>query len=368
MRRASIPPFPTKSLSLLIPEGPLLPSRVFESMPALEDFTLHITQETEGDSLFSITPLISALQGGMAFQRLTKFSILGECRIGDVMGGVLLDALAAAACAPLLKILHLYSCDIGTDTAATLGALLGQDTFSALDFLDLNSNPRIGRDGVLALLAGVKDATQMSLTRNLGLSNVGINDDGMVELFDLIQAGKLRRLSHVNVSENVNVTDEGIFTLAHSLQSAAELAKGGDHQAQGCLSPALESLIVGRLTCLKPRSLGALALAAFMSFPQLRGLHVQACDDDIEYETIRQMVDGMSSLRTSLYIDQLKRLWRGNVSVNDEKDNNRKYLAEESAMRLNLISLLLASHRENRCEMWKEINRSRKTSTIIALH
>ena len=91
------------------------------------------------------------------------------------------------------------------------------------------------------------------------------------ELFDLIQAGKLRRLSNLNVSGNVGVADEGIFGLAYSLQSAVELAKGDDHHARGRLSSALESLIMTGLSCVKPRSFGARRLHELSSVKRPHG-------------------------------------------------------------------------------------------------
>ena len=122
-------------------------------MPAVSDLNLHFKQQSEDDSLLSITPLISAFQRGMAFPRLTGFLMMGECRIDDEMGRALVDALAGAACAPLLRALVLYSCDFDIHTAAVLGMHLGQDAFPNLKLLNLGSNPRIGSDGVSALLA-----------------------------------------------------------------------------------------------------------------------------------------------------------------------------------------------------------------------
>lgn len=101
-----------KYISLTISEGEVAPStRVFESMPALTRFELRILP-SEDDSLFSMTSIISALQEGVVFQRLTAFLILGEYHIDNATGKALLDALAGAACAPSLRLLVLHSCDI----------------------------------------------------------------------------------------------------------------------------------------------------------------------------------------------------------------------------------------------------------------
>lgn len=213
------------------------------------------------------------------------------------MGLALLDALAGATCAPLLRVIGICWSDFDSHTAAAFGMHLGQDAFPNLEVLALGYNPRIGSDGVLALLAGIKNAKQMCLTR-LVLSDVGMDDDGMAELVLVAHAGKFQRLSSLNVSENVAVTNEGVVAFARALQAATP-ARGVDgFQVGGCIFPKLESIDMNGLTLLSTRGFGALALAAFMCCPQLLYLELKRnCngDDDMEDKAIYASGDDESS-------------------------------------------------------------------------
>lgn len=70
--------------------------------------------------------------------------------------------------------------------------------------------------GVEILVEGLLEATTTYLTV-LVLHGVGMGDVGIAALAPLVSEGRMRQLTHLNLSENGDVTNEGIIPLQRRL-------------------------------------------------------------------------------------------------------------------------------------------------------
>lgn len=145
---------------------------------------LHISQprlKTDAFQALSSTLKMDALPV------LELFSLYDTpCQASDL--GALLESLVQSACAHSLRRLRLFSCNIRAEGVEVLGLLIGRNSLPSLNEVDIHRNSDIGIKGVMALMQGLRASSHTKLA-NLGLENVGLNDEGIKTLMDLIESG-----------------------------------------------------------------------------------------------------------------------------------------------------------------------------------
>ena len=117
---------------------------------------------------------------------------------------------------PSLRVIALFSAQIGPQGATALASALTKRALPSLDELDLDGNP-LGDAGLAALLPALR---QLPPLKGLDLSNTNIGDEGVASLVAQPTAGKLKSLERLYLNNN-QITDAGCATLASALRGGA---------------------------------------------------------------------------------------------------------------------------------------------------
>ena len=193
---------------------------------------------------------------------------------GDVR--VFADALDEFGCAKRLRQLTFISCGFGVEGVRVLADLLSRGVFPALEYLDLERNPNISDVGVVAPAEALMKSTQTCL-KTLGLENVEMGDEGISALASLASQGRLEHLKTLNISENEDLTEQGIITLARAIG------------VRGL--PMLETFDMVKLGNMTAREIGAIAHGVFKWCPQVKETHLT--ESDFASDDSSEVVDGM---------------------------------------------------------------------------
>lgn len=240
-------------------------AQVWEAMPELEGLMLQVY----GD-VASVQPVISALERGVAFQRLQMLTCT-SLQIPVDEWGRLLSALAGASCASQLTSLDFDVCAWCRGPMAVLSKWLGQDAFPKLETLSLCFNYDLKDDGVVNLVRGLLAAPRTRLMELL-LSGVDMGDGGMGALASLVRAGCFERLKSLSVAGHSKVTDEGVCSFAQVVAATGKLDL-----------PELSKFRGGGLhPSVTRRGLGALAAALIYNCPRLTSLDLTSYTRDGE--------------------------------------------------------------------------------------
>lgn len=140
-------------------------------------------------------------------------------------------------CAAKLQQLEKLFCtknDIGSDGVEYLSKALLHGRFAELKVCDLNSNPKIGDQGLSAIGQAVSQSSLAALT-NLFLDNVSIGNDGLVSFAQSLRGsnGVLPMLYELWLSNN-QIGDDGAVALFDALGGGATspMPKLGDLRMQ----------------------------------------------------------------------------------------------------------------------------------------
>lgn len=198
---------PPRLKRFCIDDGTSTPSvEVLEAMSEMEEL---VYRGRKYYRRFDLGSVVSALNRGIAFQRLQSISFT-KISMGSSECTLLLDALKEASCAQQLMCLALTECELCPAMTTHLSLLLGQDSFPMLQRLNLDWS--LTDEGVTAILHGLNNALRTRL-RHL---TIRMGDDGMVVMADLIRSRRLECLESICLNGN-RLTDQGVLVLARCI-------------------------------------------------------------------------------------------------------------------------------------------------------
>lgn len=236
----------------------------------------------------ALQAITAALHQG-ALQNLQDL-VFVSCTVGDENFKALMEALEDSGCVPRrLKTLGFTNCGIGMKGVRSFTGLLRQGTFPALNALGFANNPDIEDVGVLALVRALQQCTETFL--DLDLNQVGMGDDGLLELAYLLYRGRFKHLQRLNISYNRAITDRGIIALARAIGA--------------CGLPKLEELWVEGLNKLTVVGCTAIAHAVRKGCPNLRFRGFRSNGTGLSDNILAKVLCGM------LEVDVMeKKFWR----------------------------------------------------------
>jgi hypothetical protein len=161
-----------------------------------------------------------------------------------------------------------------------LADLLCKNAFPALKKLCVPRNPGIKDVGVVALADALGKATQTCLT-HLNLASVNMGDEGIAALAYLVCEGHLEQLKVLYLSDNHDVSKQGIITLAQAI-GTDKLAMREDFR--------MERLEPGKVTVL---GVNAIAHAIVSGCSQLKSIFLSS--SNLEDQTYIGVVRGVLS-------------------------------------------------------------------------
>lgn len=164
------------------------------------------------------------------------------------------DALEHSGCANRFVSLVLKECNVCEEGMCALTASLRRGGFPALKELDLTDNVNMMDEGVEALARALLEASETRLW-NLNLTFVRMTDAVVVALASVVSQGHFEELKLFSLTHNDDVTDEGITILARAID------------ARGL--PMLETFLLDRLNDVADMGIGAITDALIKRCPQL---------------------------------------------------------------------------------------------------
>lgn len=114
--------------------------------------------------------------------------------------------LATSGVLGRLKSLSMINCRLSRASADSLASAFEEQRIDRLKVLDLNNNPDMGDEGVVAIAARLP--AQLAL---LGVANCGCGDKAVKQLCDLAIARMLPALRVVNLSGNAAISNSGLW-------------------------------------------------------------------------------------------------------------------------------------------------------------
>lgn len=183
---------------------------MLESMPALDSLS-YWANLLNPTMIVDFEPIILALNGGVAFRNLQASDAWDR----------MLFALAGAPCALQFTTLELAYTSLSLANLSTLSTLLSENTFPMLQDLKLTSTP-LGDRGVEILVQGLLTPACGTRLTKLNLSKFEFGDQGMAALARVIREGRFELLEDIDLSHNLNVTDQGMRILARAVQDAGD--------------------------------------------------------------------------------------------------------------------------------------------------
>ncbi len=191
--------------------------------------------------------------------------------------------LAGAPCASQLTHLEFKESNLCPKTVPIVSNIFVRDYFPALERLTLFESVKLCDDGVAALANGLSAACDTRL-KSLDLQDVGMGDKGMFALAGLVHRGRFERLELLSISDNEEVSDQGVIALARAIEEAGK-----------CGLPMLRKLWATGLH-FTGAGMGVLASALIHKCPclTLASLHEsEGSDDDTDEVGTRECVEGM---------------------------------------------------------------------------
>lgn len=261
---------------LLEEEGHVFSWDVLETIPAVR--RIHIDSQINRPLGGAVLQAISAALHHGALGSL-KSLILWDCTVGDRDVSDFMDALEKSGCAKRMVNLLFDQCEVGVAGVQSLANLLCRDAFPALKALFFDRDPGVTDVGVVALGEALLKAKGTFL-EDLDLVRVGMSDEGIAAIANLVSQGRLKQLNGVlDLSENEDVTNEGIVALARSIDA---------HGLPLLTTFKLTGLDTDKVTLF---GISAIALAVIKGCPKLTHVCLTcAGPDDVYYEIVMGML------------------------------------------------------------------------------
>lgn len=193
---------------------------MLESMPALESLS-YWANLINPTKIVDLEPIILALNRGMAFRQLQALSLTSYHIENAAAWDRMQLALAGAACALRLTSLELSFTSFSLKNMSTLSTLLSENTFPRLQTLELTDNA-LGDQGVEILVQGLLAPACGTRLTKLNLSQFEFGDQGMSALARVVREGRFERLEDIDLSYNLDVTNQGVRVLARAVQDAGD--------------------------------------------------------------------------------------------------------------------------------------------------
>ena len=251
---------------------------VFEAAPALANITIKRLEQT-ALGVAALRSVSAALRNG-ALQHLDKL-YLQDCTLGDRDIKGFAVALEESGCATRLASLTFASWDagFGLEGVRLLTDLFSRGFFPAMECLDLGENPNITDVGIVALAEALLKSTPTRLG-SLVLDGVGMGDEGIAALTSLVDQGRLEKLREFDISDNEDLTEHGIITLARAIGA--------------CGLPKLETFAMAKLGKNAARGIGAIAHVVMKGCPRLEMIHLMNTgpDNSNHRDVITGMLEG----------------------------------------------------------------------------
>ena len=116
----------------------------------------------------------------------------------------MLQGIEHNACAYTLRVLGLSHRQICAEGAKALGLAIGHDTLPSLQELNISNNVELGNDGVTYLAQGLQASSKTKL-RSLSLDSVRMDLAGHQSLAELIESGALVHCLTLNACGNLSM-------------------------------------------------------------------------------------------------------------------------------------------------------------------
>jgi hypothetical protein len=247
---------------------------VFEAALALARITIKGLDQTALGGVAALRSVSAALRNG-ALQHLDEL-YLQNCTLGDRDIKGFAEALEESGCATRLTSLTFASCGVGLEGVRVLTDLVSRGLFPAMECLDLGENPNITDVGIVALAEALLKSAPTRLG-SLVLDGVGMGDEGIAALTSLVDQGRLEKLKKFVISDNEDLTEHSIITLARAIGA--------------CGLPKLETFSMARLGKIAARGIGAIAHGVFKGCPQVKEIYLTGWDDNDPREVVNDMLE-----------------------------------------------------------------------------